>query len=353
MQALRETERRWSVAAVAVPVACLLIMCAVGVASPLAKLLALRYGVDPFHWVGTLNTISVAKVEAYRSLGLLLTALAIGTCIVSLFKGARLASLGGLAISAAVFTPPLMLASAVHPVLSGLAKRFNWQEVSVGVDLTEWEPGGAARMALRTFADVQRVVPAAYSADAHRALASFGSDSTLRRAAFYTVLASHWWGPGNVIHRSHPGCVRQNEATNHEAMAEPHVTFRLYRDSAIACCDDFSHLLMLLLNADDIPNRIVVSAGHAFNEATIGGRQYVLDAMNAMVVSASWETVNHGVAEGAVRLFPLAAAGPNRWLYRSGAAVERMRLITLMLQGGFTTTYVNDLPTFFRDDPLR
>jgi len=349
MRSSRGTDPAWSTATLAVPVACLLIMCAVGVASPVSQMLARRYDVDPFRWLGTVHTISAAKVTAFGYLAIVLAAVSIGTCIVSFVKGARLRSLAGLVVSAAVLTPAMMLRSAVHPVLSEIINRYEWQEVSAGADLSEWEPGGALRGTLRSFGAVQRAARAAYSVDADRALRVFGADSTLRRAAFFTAIASRWWGPGNVLDRGRAGCVRQNERTNHVAVVGELTTFALYRDAEIACCDDYSHILKLMLDGDGIPNRLVSSAGHAFNEATIGGRRYLLDGTNAMVITASWDAVNHGTATGTVGLFPLGAARPESRLYRPSAAVERIRLVMLMLQGGFATRYMDELPTFFSD----
>lgn len=279
--------------------------------------------------------------------------IASGTCVISFVKGARLASIVGLLVSSAVFAPVMMLRSALHPVSSDIIQRFEWKTASAKVDLSVWQPGGAVRSILGSFADVQRQSRAAYSANADGALRMFSSDSVLRRAAFFTEIASHWWAPGNLTERQRIGCARQNERTSHFAVAERDVTFALYRDSEIGCCDDYSHMLKLMLDGDHIPNRLVISGGHAFNEVTIGSRRYLLDAMNAMVVSASWNAVNHGLPKGTVWWFPLGAADPASKLYRPSATVERIRLVMGMLQGGFETRYVDSLPAFFSDVPAR
>jgi hypothetical protein len=350
MRSSRYTDPRWSLATLVVPIACLLVVCASAVALPLAQELARRTGVDFFGWLGTVPTVSIAKVSALWSLAIVLAAVATATCAVAFVNGARLPSIAGFAVSAAVLTPPIMLRSAIHPALDGISRRFAWREIAVGIDLSEWEPGGALRRSLRSFADVQRTARAAYSADVDVALRVLGNDSTLRRAAFFTAVASQWWGPGNIRDRRRVGCVRQNESSNHQAVPERQVTFALYRDAEIGCCDDFSHMLKLMLDADGIPNRLVMSAGHAFNEAAIGGQRYLLDPTNAMVVSTSWEAVNHGTGMGTVAWFPLGAARPGSRLYRPTAEVERIRLVMLMLQGGFATRYIDRLPTFLNDD---
>lgn len=293
MQVSRNTDARWSTAAIAVPVVCLLLKWVVGKASSVAQSLALRFNIDPFRRIGAVHVVSAGKVATYKSLSLVLTAFAAATCLLAFAKGARRAALAGLVVSAAVYTLILMLRSAVHPAMNAMIAHFAWQDVSAGVDFAEWEPAGQRRGALQSFADVKP-----YSAEADRALRSMGTDSTLRRAAFFTAMASHWWAPGNVVERRKIGCVRQNEHTRHLVVAEQDVNFVLYRDAGIGCCDDFSHLLKLLLDGRHIPSRLVIPAGHAFNEATIGRQRHLLDATNAIVVSASWDAINRGAAQG-------------------------------------------------------
>lgn len=336
----------WIVRSYTVLLACTVAGIALLAIAPVVASLLLRLtGRDPMMLIGIVHTVSERKVEVFRILTIAAAGGVAGLWLLTLrapLAGRRLAQ---LLIALPVLATPAALLDLASPVaMSAFAERFDTVQLP-SLYLPEFQPGGALRGRLRDYDAFHAAVDSAYAGQGAVFAASV-PDTALRRVLFLTNLVSQLWGVGNLRHPEKSGCVRGNEERSW--LPDAQASLPAYLATTIGCCDDFAHLLKVLLDRDGLKNRLVVAGGHIFNEVMLEGRWHVLDANFDVAFEGSWTEL--GLGSRRVRMYSIPHPGAdvrNREIYRPGLWASRVSLITTLYRGVFQTIYRDSLPDHF------
>lgn len=146
-------------------------------------------------------------------------------------------------------------------------------------------------------------------------------------------IVSQLWGPGNRLAPDREGCVRSNEETDWRVLDLAALGIAGYLNASIACCDDYAHMLLWLLQGEGIDARLVAAGGHIFVEARLGGTWRVFDAMLNAYMDQPFDAINRG-ATAHVLLASHTAEVQHSPAYRARFTINRWRLLSTILGGG-------------------
>jgi hypothetical protein len=313
--------------------------------------LAVAAGIDLD--AGTLLNASPRKAALLLQLGLLLSVVA---SLIStwLMRAERRWILIATLLTAqpTILLPPLMLGSATNPALANLSERI---EVSM-VDWPLWPAWSDPAASLRQgtdWATFQRNANA--WVNAHQADLTLPSvldgDPTTRRTLAYMHLVSQLWAPGNLHRRDREGCVRSNEDGQWRFVSDADIDVTTYLKSRIGCCDDYAHMLVWLLQQEGIRSRLVVAGGHIFVEAWLRGAWRMVDANTNAYADHAFAQFSRPDGQLRVMLANHPATVAGHPLYRPHWTLDRWRLLSTLMEGGFTAQLRESPPHPFPPAP--
>lgn len=141
---------------------------------------------------------------------------------------------------------------------------------------------------IKSFKDFSKYAEQLYDKEkAGLAKAWHSEDEIYLKSTFFMNLVSGLFHYGNRIDVTTPGCVTTNETNRTVDITG----IQAYLKSDIGCCTDFAYLLKLLLDYSQIPNRLVLTPGHIFNEVRFGNRWEIFDATVNVSIDSSWHEI--------------------------------------------------------------
>lgn len=302
----------------------------------------------PLH-AGTWLNASPRKVQALLLVAVALALLASAAAAWLMRAEPRSWTAAALVLSLpGMLLPPWLLSAATNPALSQLSARV---DISTGI-WPLWPEWSDHRSALRSTGSWPAFQRAAQhwvrNHEGALALPTWASNVP-RRALGHMHIVSQLWGPGNLHATEREGCVRSNEDTGWRVLGPVELGVTGYLSASIACCDDYAHMLMWLLQGEGIESRLVAASGHIFVEARLDGRWRVLDAMLNAYMDRSFDEINRGDATH-VLLASHAAEVQNSSTYRAKFTIDRWRLLSTIVSGGHGHRY-QELPAVFPAHP--
>lgn len=160
------------------------------------------------------------------------------------------------------------------------------------------------------------------------------------KSLFYLNFVSSLWDFGNIRNNKIPGCVLDNEQAGQIDPSK--ATVQTYLKSNIGCCTDYAKFLKILLDKENIKNKLVHVRGHIFNEAFFNNKWNVLDASTNAYFHNSWMGITFRKPGESFRVsvFPHHNTNfKNSNLYRKDVGSFRYEMIIAALKRKLFPTY--------------
>ena len=168
---------------------------------------------------------------------------------------------------------------------------------------------------------------------------------TAERAAFYSIAVGTLFAYGNKQRPDLSGCTTNNEI--HGGVIEYTQSQRQFLNSSIGCCNDYAYLMKILLDRDGIKNRMLVGAGHIWNEFTAAGHICNVDANTGLLIASSWADLKDA-DRILVWEYPLAGAMPSAGeRYRPVLGAFPAYMLAQISAGGFPVEAWDKIPMEF------
>jgi hypothetical protein len=210
---------------------------------------------------------------------------------------------------------------------------------------------------VKSFQDLHACVAAEFRQRRNQLQEELGvEDENRLKTIFYMHFLTNLWSFGNKVATDKPGGVLINEENDWRPPQK--ITAQTFVQARIGCCADIAYVLKVLLDREQIPNRLTEIPGHVFNEVKLDGKWWIADGSTNILVEGSWEELFHHAPDQEtprvrVLVFPDprvgSAAGAD---YRPITAQLRVQMLLRMAAGprAFQTASYPPLPAFLQQE---